>query len=104
MLDVAGVHFWGPYYRADELFDAPGVYVVLDVRRSRRGRIKYGCVDVGISTSVRSRVGGHNRGQCWDLYTEGDRAFAVLYVGDTVYMKIIEEWARTWLTPPCGCQ
>lgn len=104
VLDVAGMLFSGAYHDAADLRDAPGVYAVLDVRRDRRGRYKYGCVDVGTSESVRSRVGSHDRKRCWLRHAEGALAFAVLYTDSAAHRMRIEKAARALLAPPCGAR
>ena len=102
VLDVAGTLFGGAYYTTAELCDAPGVYAVLDVRRDRRGRRKYGCVDVGTSKGIRTRVASHDRKRCWRSHAEGVLAVAVLYTDSAVRRKRIERTARARLKPPCG--
>ena len=102
VLDVAGMHFGGAYYSTADLCNAPGVYVVLDVRRDRHGRYGYGCVDVGTSKSIRSRVSSHDRGRCWRRHVEGTLAFAALYTDSAARRRRIEKAARARLIPPCG--
>ena len=102
VLDVAEMHFAGAYCSTADLCDVPGVYVVLDVRCDRHGRYGYGCVDVGTSKSIRSRVSSHDRRRCWRRHVEGTLAFAVLYTDSAARRSRIEKTARAQLIPPCG--
>ncbi len=99
-LEIGGYDFEGPYDEY-ELADLPGVYVVLDMNSDGTPR---SCIDVGESGKVATRIADHDREQCWEQNTEGRRAFAVLYTGDSDddYRRAIEGQVRLSESPPCG--
>ena len=102
VLDVAGMPFEGPFPTTAELRDAPGVYVVADVRRGRRGRVWHVCIDAGMSERVRSRVDAHDRAGCWSRKAKGSLAFAALYTDDAAFSRVLEEAVRALFGPLCG--
>lgn len=102
VLDVAGMHFEGPFPTTAELLDAPGVYVVVDVRRDRRGRVWHVCIDAGMSERVRSSVDAHDRADCWSRNARGSLAFAALYTDDVAFSRVLEEAVRALFGPLCG--
>lgn len=102
VLDVIGMPFDGPCYTAAELRDVPGVYVVVDVRRDRRGRIWHACIDAGMSERVRSRVSTHDRYGCWIRNVRGSLAFAAMYTDDADFRAVLEEAVRALFGPLCG--
>lgn len=102
VLDVAGMHFEGPYYTTAALLDAPGVYVAVDVRRGRRGRVWHVCIDAGMSERVRLRVDAHDRAGCWSRKAKGSPAFAALYTDNAAFSRVLEEAVRALFGPLCG--
>ena len=81
------------------LHDLPGVYVILDLWDNQ-----YYVVDVGESSTVKSRIQSHDRESCWKLNSRGSLYVSVLY---TPYMddesrRSIERELRSMFSPACG--
>lgn len=102
VITIEGWSFSGPY-KESGLRDASGVYVVLDHRRTGY-EDKYFYIDVGESSSVRTRVAGHDRRPCWRRNALGDIVFAVRYLpGKRQKDRMAwEQVIRTKASFPCG--
>lgn len=102
-IQVGGWSFKGPYSES-ELLDDPGVYVVLDSRSDMYGRHEYIYIDVGESSSVRTRVYSHDRKPCWRRNAHGGITYAVLYLPGARADRR-KEWERAvrgLAAFPCG--
>jgi hypothetical protein len=66
--------FDGPYRETASLKDTAGIYRIVDEFSGRQQML-----DVGESRSVKSRVEGHRRRDCWTQHRRGTIMCAVLY-------------------------
>lgn len=91
--------FEGPYTNAGSLQDKSGVYAIL----CHIGR-NYNLVDVGESATVKSRVEGHDRKDCWQRNCNSTLEVAVLYSPNAQQpgRMAIEQEIRDQYKPPCG--
>lgn len=92
--------FEGPY-SADQLCNEPGVYIVIGGSSYNPNHI----IDVGESGEVATRVRGHDRRWCWELYAAPcEYAFVVMYTGrrDAEQRRRIERSIRKRTSPRCG--
>lgn len=96
---IGNYNFEGPFTSADNLRDLSGIYVLLC--DSDQSLI---VVDVGESSSVKTRVENHDRKNCWRKNCSGTLKIAVLYtpnVQQAGRVKI-EQKIRNQYNPTCG--
>ena len=100
---IAGYDFEGPFSSTDSLHDEAGVYVILDYRPSRNSYI---VLDVGESTTVKTRVENHDRTFCWTQNQQGTLYCAALYMPNSTRRQrmAVESAIRDEYNPPCGHQ
>lgn len=99
-LTVDRYQFEGPYASEAKLEDCSGVYVIVS---SVNGQ--YQPVDCGESATVKSRVGNHNRADCWRAHAQGGTLMAaVLYTPrlQSAGRVAIEHEIRGQYSFPCG--
>lgn len=91
--------FDGPHQTHLVLENRSGVYAVLDYRGG-----KYHVLDIGESATVRDRLDGHDRRDCWASNSRGSIAFAALYTPDAQQSgrMAIEQELRAQFSPTCG--
>ena len=92
--------FEGPY-SVGQLFDEPGVYIVIDVHAGMSDPF----IDVGESSKVATRVRSHDRKRCWEIFaTRGQYAFVVMYTWDrdAKQRRRMERIIREYTSPLCG--
>lgn len=98
-LGVIGYDFEGPYLKTDDIRNEAGVYLV--TRKNTDG--KYKIIDVGETDTLKTRLAGHDRKDCWAKYVTFP-IFWVLYTSDKaeVVRRKIEKGIREKYKPDCG--
>ncbi len=99
MIKIGNYNFEGPYPSVSSLRDESGVYAIIDERPAANI-----VVDVGESSTVKSRVEGHDRKDCWNRNKLGTLKVAVLYTPNKQQsgrMEIEQEIRRNF-RPSCG--
>jgi len=98
-INIGKYVFEGPYTTTDQLDDRSGVYAILC-----HGGQKYSIVDVGESSTLKSRVEGHDRKICWKRNCSSTLEVAVLYTPNAQQhgRMLIEQELRDQYNPPCG--
>lgn len=98
-ITIGGYTFDGPHKGTDKLEDRSGIYAILCYREE-----KYFVVDVGESATIKTRVEGHDRKECWKRNCTGTLMVAVLYTPNRqqVGRMEIEQTIRDKYDPPCG--
>jgi len=98
-IQIGRYSFDGPYTATDPLLDRSGVYALLDVQPTATH-----VVDIGESATVKTRIEGHDRKDCWKRNTSGRLQVAVLYTlhADQSARMQIEQELRGQYRPPCG--
>jgi len=91
--------FEGPHTNSNLLQDKSGVYAIL----CHSGQ-NYNIVDVGESATVKSRIEGHDRKDCWKRNCSSTLKVAVLYTPNAqqVGRMAIEQELRNQYCPNCG--
>jgi hypothetical protein len=101
MINIAGYQFEGPYTKTDSFKDNAGIYAILT-----RGQAtaQWTVLDIGESDQVKSRIGNHDRKDCWNRNNQGTLAGAVLYTPDwtATQRRNLESSLREQYTPTCG--
>lgn len=97
---IGKYEFEGPYRDTASLEDRSGVYAILDQRENNR----YGLLDVGESSNVKTRVETHDRKDCWERNKKGTIHYAVHYTPglQQAGRMAIEQEIRDQYNPPCG--
>jgi hypothetical protein len=100
MINVGRYRFEGPVYSKDLLKDTPGVYTVLDDRTPNGILV----LDVGESEQVKTRIGNHDREDCWLENRRARICYAALYMpGSTQPQRqAVEAELRNQFSPTCG--
>jgi len=97
---IAGYTFNGPYSSTGSIKDKSGVYAVLCKKDN-----KYFVVDVGESSTPKSRLDKHDRKGCWKREcTNGTIHYAIKYTPNLQQagrMKV-EQDIRAKINVPCG--
>ena len=98
-ITVGNYSFEGPYTSTENLQDKPGVYAIHCCIDSN-----YYLIDVGESTTVKSRIENHDRKDCWTRNCNGTLTVSVLYTPNIQQAgrKEIEQELRKQYNPPCG--
>lgn len=99
-IQLGGYTFEGPYNSTSHLQDRSGVYAVLT---SSNGQ-NFTVLDIGESATVKSRLEGHDREDCWRRNRSGLLYWAVHYTPSQQQsgrMKIEQE-LRDRYRPVCG--
>ena len=98
-IKIGNYKFEGPYTSTASLEDKSGIYAIL----CHSGE-KYSLVDVGESATVKSRVEGHDRKDCWKKNCSSTLEVAVLYTPNKQQpgRMAIEQELRDEYTLPCG--
>lgn len=91
-INVGRYKFDGPYQSVDKLDYRSGVYAILDSNRV--------VIDIGESSSVKTRVANHDRQPCWEKNRVN--LVAVLYVPSAKQRLDIEQELRLEFNPVCG--
>lgn len=91
--------FDGPYFSTEVLEDRSGVYAIID----RRDTNDY-LIDIGESSTVRTRVEAHDRQSCWTKHAKGRLGAAVYYTPHLQQSgrKDVEQEIRNQYNPVCG--
>ena len=91
--------FEGPYSTTDLLEDRSGVYAIIDNKSDGSTLI-----DVGESSTLKSRVENHERSDCWRRNGIGKLKAAVLYTPNQHQSgrMLIEQEIRNQYSPVCG--
>ena len=91
--------FEGPYTDTTKLEDRSGVYAIHCYRENA-----YYLVDVGESSTVKTRVENHDRQECWSKHCTGTLTASVLYTPNAQQpgRMQIEQEIRKQYDPPCG--
>ena len=99
-ITVGNYTFDGPYTDTNSLEDKSGVYAI----HCKSSDGKYYLIDVGESATVKSRVEGHDREDCWKRNCTGTLTVSVLYTPNKQQAgrKLIEQELRNQYNPPCG--
>lgn len=99
-IPIGKYEFEGPYRDTASLEDRSGVYAILDQRENNR----YGLLDVGESSNVKTRVETHDRKGCWERNKKGTIHYAVHYTPGLRQdgRMAIEQEIRDQYNPPCG--
>ena len=78
MIEIGGYEFEGPYTSSRKLQNRAGVYVIVDLIDGRADCV----IDIGTSSQVSERVGGHHdRQDCWHKHQRGQIGYCVKYTG-----------------------
>jgi hypothetical protein len=98
-ITVGPYTFDGPHKSTDSLVDGAGVYAIHCYRDQR-----YYLVDVGESATVRTRVEGHDRQDCWRRNCNGALTVSVLYTPNLpqASRREVEQVIREQFAPCCG--
>lgn len=97
---IAGYTFNGPYSSTESINDKSGVYAVLCKKDN-----KYDVVEVGESSTVKSRLDDHDRKACWKKEcTTSTMYYAVKYTPNLQQAgrMEIEQDIRAKMKVPCG--
>jgi len=97
---IAGYTFNGPYSSTGSIEDKSGVYAVLCWKDS-----KYSVVDVGESSTPKSRLDNHDRKGCWKREcVNGTIYYAIKYTPNLqkAGRLKIEQDIRAKINVPCG--
>lgn len=100
-IKIGDYTFEGPYDSIADLEDKSGIYAILCKNTDN----KYNVVDIGESSKVKTRVGTHDRKECWSKYCSNTNIYCAVYY--TPYKeqpgrKEIEQELRNTFDPPCG--
>ena len=100
MVTITNYDFEGPYETTTSLRDDAGIYAILDYRPNS-GRY---LLDVGESTTVKTRIDNHERWFCWERNRQGNIWFAVLYTPtwSADQRRSLESAIRQQYWIPCG--
>jgi len=100
-IQIGGYTFEGPYTSTAKLEDRSGVYAILCQKEGKNY-----VVDVGESATVKSRVDGHDRKDCWKRNCNSSLAVAVYYTLNLQQAgrMEIEQELRKQYDPSCGKQ
>jgi hypothetical protein len=98
-ITIAKYTFDGPYTSVDKLEDRSGVYAIICQKEGKNYLI-----DVGESSTMKSRVKTHDRKDCWEENCEGTLAVAVYYTPNSQQpgRMAIEQEIRDQYDVPCG--
>ncbi len=98
-ITLGNYEFEGPYKDTSKIEDRSGVYAILCLRDK-----KYLLIDVGESATVRSRLVGHDRSDCWKHNCSEMLAYAILYTPNKQQSgrMEIEQELREKYDPVCG--
>ncbi len=98
-ITISGYSFDGPYIGTVKLEDRSGVYAILCYRAD-----KYLVVEVGESATVKTRVEGHDRKECWKRNCTGALMVVALYTPNLQQAgrMEVEQRIRDDYDPPCG--
>ncbi len=101
MITISGYNFEGPYTNTASLADNAGVYAILT--RSQNND-KWTVIDIGESTTVKSRIENHDRKQSWSRNSLGTLAAAVFYAAGWTadQRRALESSLRDQYAPVCG--
>lgn len=91
----------GPFFSANQLKDASGVYVILGGQSHQE--TQWSVVDIGESGNIRNRVASHERDYCWKNQPHNTLGYAAIYTDASNRMQI-EQYLRHKYNPPCGQQ
>ena len=96
---IGNYTFDGPYTSTDKLEDRSGIYAII----CKKGSKNY-LIDVGESTTVKSRVETHDRTDCWEKNCQGTLVVAVYYTPNLQQhgRMAIEQEIRNQYDLPCG--
>lgn len=101
-IKVGRFDFEGPFTTTDELHDKSGIYVILSYKNGQ-----YFPIDVGESSTVKSRVGTHDRSDCWQRHRDGGTLCVAIYYVEGAQqqgrMQIEQELRKQYMWP-CGKQ
>lgn len=99
MINIGTYQFEGPYEDAAKLEDRSGVYAILDYRGN-----EYRLLDCGESSTVKTRVAGHDRRPCWIRNSIGRLCYAVYYTPNLQQSgrMEVEQAIRKQYNPTCG--
>lgn len=91
--------FEGPYSTTDLLEDMSGIYAIID-----EGSDSSTLIDVGESSTLKSRVENHDRSDCWKSNSTGNVKVAALYTPNQHQSgrMLIEQELRNQYSPVCG--
>lgn len=98
-LAIGRYNFDGIFSSTGSLQERSGIYAIVDEWDS-----KYHVIDVGESSSVKTRVENHDRKDCWKRNAKGKLRVVALY---TPYLqqtgrRAIEQEIRLYYRPICG--
>ncbi len=98
-IKINNLKFDGPFQSTNELKDDPGIYAILCEIKNH-----FYILDVGESETVKTRIEGHDRKDCWKKQFQGDAVYAVLYTQDKEQAErmSIEKQIRDRYQVPCG--
>jgi len=98
-INIGKYAFEGPYKSMGSLQDKSGVYAILC-----DGGQNYKLIDVGESATVKTRVEGHDRKDCWKRNCSSTIEYAALYTPNAQQAgrMAIEQEIRKQYQPPCG--
>lgn len=98
-ITIGDYTFEGPYTNTSSLKDNSGVYAIHCNRDEN-----YYLIDVGESSTVKSRVDNHDRADCWKNNCSGTLTVSVLYTPNKQQggRMEIEQELRNQYNPPCG--
>ncbi len=99
-INIGGYTFEGPHSLTGALQDRSGIYAVLT---STDGK-SFTVIDIGESATVKSRIEGHDREECWKRNRHGILYWAVLYTPNQPQAGRvrIEQALRAEFQPVCG--
>ncbi len=100
MFKIAGYDFAGAYQTTAGLRDSAGIYVILDYRRNG----KWYFLDVGESSTIKTRIDSHERRSCWEQNRQGTVQIAVRYTPtwSAAQRRLVESTIRGEHRFPCG--
>ena len=98
-ITISDYSFAGPFTSIASLEDRSGVYAVLTPSDGNN----YTVLDVGESSTVKSRVENHDRKDCWQRRANsGKLAYSALYMSGEQQRQATEQKIRQKYDPPCG--
>jgi len=91
--------FEGPYMDTSRLSDKSGVYAIHCYHHN-----VYSIIDIGESSTVKTRVENHDRKECWSRNCAGILTVSVFYTlnAKQAGRKKIEQKLRSQYNPICG--
>lgn len=98
-MKILNYNFQGPFTSANDLEDNAGIYVITDNYQNQ-----YNPIDVGESSTIKTRINTHDRQDCWKRNSKGILTAFVLYTPNLHQISRIEieKNVRNSYDFPCG--